>query len=165
MIDHILTNASDKITQSGVIDIGLSDHQLIFCTRKVTKFKTGKSKLISFRSMKHYTENIFKEKLSNVKFPNYENFSDINSAYSDFSGKLLKTIDNIAPMQQSKIRNNSQEWFDGEVAEKIATRDRLFKKLKKTKLHIDMDLFREARNKVESLIKKKKKRFFCRQVK
>ena len=54
LIDHILTNASDKVTQSGVIDIGLSDHQLIFCARKVTKFKTGKYKLISFRSMKQY---------------------------------------------------------------------------------------------------------------
>ena len=64
-------------------------------------------------------------------------------------------------MQQSKIRNNSQEWFDGEVAEKIATRDKLFKKFKKTKLHIDRDLFKEARNKVESVIKKKKKDFFA----
>ena len=35
VIDHILTNSAQKIFQSGVIDCGMLDHQLIFCTRKV----------------------------------------------------------------------------------------------------------------------------------
>ena len=26
LIDHVLTNANDKISQSGILDIGLSDH-------------------------------------------------------------------------------------------------------------------------------------------
>ena len=30
LIDHILTNSKEKIPQSGVIDIGISDHQLFF---------------------------------------------------------------------------------------------------------------------------------------
>ena len=29
LIDHLLTNARDKISKVGIIDIGLSDHQLI----------------------------------------------------------------------------------------------------------------------------------------
>ena len=34
---------------------GLSDHQLIFCTRKFSKFKTGGiHKYINFRSLKNY---------------------------------------------------------------------------------------------------------------
>ena len=37
LIDHILTNSSEKIFQSGIIDCGMSDHQLIFCTRKVKR--------------------------------------------------------------------------------------------------------------------------------
>ena len=37
LIDHILTNAEDKISRSGIIDIGISDHQMIFCTRKTTR--------------------------------------------------------------------------------------------------------------------------------
>ena len=32
-IDHILTNSTEKIFQSGIIDSGISDHRLIFCTR------------------------------------------------------------------------------------------------------------------------------------
>ena len=33
LLDHILTNAGWKISQKGVIDVGLSDHQLIYCTQ------------------------------------------------------------------------------------------------------------------------------------
>ena len=35
LIDHILTNSTEKIFQSGIIDCGaMSDHQLIFCKEK-----------------------------------------------------------------------------------------------------------------------------------
>ena len=36
-IDLILISDTDKVSQSGVIDLGISDHCLIFCTRKVIK--------------------------------------------------------------------------------------------------------------------------------
>ena len=160
LLDHILTNAKEKISQSGVLDIGLSDHQLIFCTRKIIKSKANMTKYINFRSMKKYTEDIFKENLKNVNFPNYEDFQDTNSAYSDFVGKLTGIINRIAPMKQCKVKNNSQEWYDGEIAEKIGIRDKLFKKFKKSKLHIDKDLFRKARNDVENTIKRRKKYIF-----
>ena len=67
LIDHILTNANEKISQSGIIDIGLSDHQIIFCTRKVTKIKNGMPKYINFRSMKNYSKELFNDKLQNIK--------------------------------------------------------------------------------------------------
>ena len=40
LLDHILTNANELVSNFGVLDIGLSDHQLIFCTikNKGTKF-------------------------------------------------------------------------------------------------------------------------------
>ena len=37
LLDHILTNANEMVSQSGVLDIGLLDHQLVFCTRKKQK--------------------------------------------------------------------------------------------------------------------------------
>ena len=35
LIDHILTNAQDNISQSGVINTAISDHNMIYCTRKI----------------------------------------------------------------------------------------------------------------------------------
>ena len=39
LIDHILINSTEKIFESGIIDCGMSDHQLIFCTRKAKRTK------------------------------------------------------------------------------------------------------------------------------
>ena len=54
LIDHIITNREEKVTQSGVINTSPSDHQLIFCTRKIKRADTKNHKDISFRSLKNY---------------------------------------------------------------------------------------------------------------
>ena len=51
LIDHVLTNSFQKICQSGVIDTSLSDHQMIYCTRKVLRMKTHAHKQIKCRSI------------------------------------------------------------------------------------------------------------------
>ena len=43
----------------------------------------------------------------------------------------------VAPIKSRRIKQNSQEWFDGEIAEKNKCRDELFKKFKKSRLHIE----------------------------
>ena len=48
------------------------------------------------------------------------------------------------------------EWFDGEVAEKISVRNKLFKKFKRSKLHIDKEIYKIARYEVQKLISYKK---------
>ena len=37
IIDHIITNSKDRLSQSGTISIGLSDHFMTYCTRKIPK--------------------------------------------------------------------------------------------------------------------------------
>ena len=61
LLDHVLTNCSEKVIQSGVITVGLSDHDMIYCSRKVAKVKFHSHKQISYRSMKSYTKGGFTE--------------------------------------------------------------------------------------------------------
>ena len=110
LIDHILTNSSEKIFQSGIIDCGISNHQLIFCTRKQAKF--NKHNNVFLRSLKHYTVNTFVEKLQKVNFSNYERFSCIDATNTDFLNNLMKVVNEIAPSKEIRIKNNMQEWFD-----------------------------------------------------
>ena len=55
LMDHLLTNSPHKITQSGGIEWNLSDHELIYCMRKTTKFKSNKHNKLNILSMKNYT--------------------------------------------------------------------------------------------------------------
>ena len=69
-------------------------------------------------------------------------------------------IDKVAPIKERRVKQNSQEWFDGEIADEIKNRDKLFKKFKKSKLHIDKDIYNAARYKVRKMIFDKKRSFF-----
>ena len=41
LIDHILASLPVRISQEGVINVVSSDHQLIYCSRKISRIKTG----------------------------------------------------------------------------------------------------------------------------
>ena len=117
LIDHILTTFPERVSQQGIIDVGFSDHQLLYCTRKFSRTKLGTQKQIIFCSLKNYTAATYKEALGKVCFPN---FSDVNKAYENFIQKLMSVIDKLAPFKTKQVKGSSQEWFDGEVLESIA---------------------------------------------
>ena len=81
----------------------------------------------------------------------------MNDAYSNFIQKLMEVIDKVAPVKSKRIKRNSQEWFDSEISEKLIIRDKLFKKYKKTRLHVDKEIYKRARYSVQNLIAKQKK--------
>ena len=162
--DHILASYPERVTQCGVKDISLSDHELIYCTRKISRIKRGSHKQIKFRSFEHYTVDLFEQELFKLNFPNYRNLNDINEAYNDFIQKIMNVVDKVAPLKERRVKQNSQEWFDGEIADEIKNRDKLFKKFKKSKLHIDKDIYNAARYKVRKMIFNKKRSFFEKKI-
>ena len=54
LIDHILTNTLGYISQSDIIDTVVSDHSMVYYTRKISRAKCNKRKEITFRSLKNY---------------------------------------------------------------------------------------------------------------
>ena len=149
LLDHILTNSTDRVSRSGVVDMSLSDHQLIYCTRRISRIKFNAHKYIRIRSLKNYNQSLFLEKLNEINFPDYSKF--------DFVGKVTSVIDQIAPMKEIRVKNNSPDWFDAEIHEEIETRDKLFAKFKKSIKSNDHENYKKARNKVQHLINKKRK--------
>ena len=81
----------------------------------------------------------------------------MNNAYTHFSKKLITIIDKIAPVRKIRIKNRSQEWFDGEISNAIETRQTNFNKFKRTKQLLDEKLFKDSKYYARDLIKNKKK--------
>ena len=159
LLDHVLTNFTDRVSQSGVVDTGFSDHQLIYCTRKVNRTKFNTRKYIRTRSLKNCTQSLYLENLNEINFPDYSKFKDINDAYSDFIGKVTSVIDQIASMKEIRVKNSSQDWSDAEIHEEIEKRDKLLAKFKTSRKSTDHENYKKARNKVQCLINDKKKTF------
>ena len=75
------------------------------------------------------------------------------------------TVYATAPFKTVRIKNKASECFDGEIAGKIHLGDKLHKKFKSTKLHVDKEIYKERRNTVQTLIRKKKKAYFEEKLK
>ena len=84
--------------------------------------------------MKNYSKDLFLKKLKLIKLPKYSELMDINAAYSHFMEVITSIIDEIAPLKEIRIRNNTQEWIDEEVLEGIRIRDKLLSKFKRKKV-------------------------------
>ena len=137
---------------------------MIFCTRKTIKIKTGEKTRIKIRSLKNYSQEKLLEDLTNCNYPNYSNFVDVNEAYLDFVEKTSDVINEIAPIKEICIKNNTAEWVDEEILVGIRIRDKLFRKFKKSKSNVDNINYKKARNQLQQLIKRKKRNFVSQKL-
>ena len=112
LLDHILTNSKESATQHGAITLGLSDHDFIFCTRKIKCFKSRKHNTISVRTCKNYSKKLLEERLTEMKVPNYLLLSCADSAYNHL---LQDTISDIAPIKDIRIKRNTKPWSDSNM--------------------------------------------------
>ena len=77
LIDYILASIPSPISQHGVVNVSISEHQLIYCTRRI--IITGSvHKHINVHSFKKYTVDAYKDGLKKVNFPNYRLFNDVD---------------------------------------------------------------------------------------
>ena len=90
--------------------------------------------------------------METASFPNYDNFHNPDIAYNDFINRLDCAVNAVAPFKTVRVKNNTSE-----IADKIHTCDKLYRRLKLAKLNVDDEIYKEARNVVQNLIRKKKK--------
>ena len=71
----------------------MSDHQIIYCTRKISRTERGTHKQIRCRSLRNYSDDIYEDVLDRLDFPNCHNFENISDTYSNFIQKVVGVID------------------------------------------------------------------------
>ena len=130
----------------------MSDNNMIYRTRKILKAKYNKHKELTFRSVRNYSVDVYKQTLGRASFPNYDNFHNRDIACNNFINRLDCAVNAVAPFKTVRDKNNTSE-----IADKIHTRDKLYRRLKLAKLNVDDEIYKEARNVVQNLIRKKKK--------
>ena len=92
-IDHILTNRPDNILQHGVIPTGLSDHYLIFCSRRISKGHFKNHSTVKVRSLKSYSSDILLEKLCSVDWKPCFLSDCVNIAWTMFRTSFMNILD------------------------------------------------------------------------
>ena len=126
LIDHIWTNSSGKVSQSGVIESGVSDHFIIFCTRKITREHIGKHNNINIRSLKNYDQDTFRENLRGTDWSPVTSSFDSNVIWEIFSTIFNQKIDEVAPPKESRIKNRTEPWINNEILKLMHERDKFY---------------------------------------
>ena len=161
LLDHIITNNSDKIYQSGVLDIGLSDHLITFCSRKIIRGQIGKHNTIQIRSLKNYSVHLFLSKLRNVDWSIVTTCSDVNEAWYKFKTIFSSILDEVAPIKNVRIKTRTEPWINSMILELIWKRDRLLHESNKNKHNKELRKeFNLIRNKVQREIRLAKTNYF-----
>ena len=160
IIDLILVSDSQKISQSGVVDCNISDHHLIYCTRKVTHKFIGKHNTVKMRSLKNYNKEAFQQYLVGVDWLPVLNCDSVFDAWNNFKSIFISALDIFAPVKDIRIKQRSEKWIDSDILQCIRDRDKAFQMYKRNKTDENLNNFRTLRNKVQSQIFNAKKNYF-----
>ena len=160
LLDLILTN-SRHVSFSGVDNIGISDHCLVFAERKLTKYRFG-AKTVTTRSFKHFSVDNFLADLEKCDWNPVINNDDLDSACENFNNTLLSVTDKHAPLKTHRVRNNQEAWIDDNFLFEIRQRDYLKKTASMTNNANDWDAFKKKRNYCNRLKKHQKSQHFSK---
>ena len=79
-----MVSNNDKISKSGVITPGLSDHFMTYCTRKVKREPRevfNKHNSVKLRSLKHYSKELLDSKLSDINWNDVFTSNSVDEAW------------------------------------------------------------------------------------
>ena len=160
LLDHIFTNNTGKICQSGVLPVGLSDHFITYCTRKSSRGYIGKHNTIKIRSLKNYSVIDFLNKLRNIDWTVVTNCTEVNTAWPKFKDIFINVLDEIAPIKQIRIKTRTEPWMNGEILNLINERDKALTIANKNKRNKALrNHFNFLRNKVQREVRKAKSNY------
>ena len=107
LIDIIAVNCPMNIRDSGVISSHLSDHELVYCVRKLN-WKRAPSQIITFRNYAKYDSERFCKDLEGVDWdfeltPNGQAVSGVDDLWNVFKSAFIRVTDTHAPVIQRHV--------------------------------------------------------------
>ena len=164
LIDLCITNSPEKVSNSGVIHLGISDHSLVFMTRKVHHDRFC-PRTIEMRQFKHFQKNKFLNDLEQMPWSNVDLCSDPNDMWHEWKQMFVSCMDKHAPRKLKRISKKRAPWITKGLLNKIHRRDLIKKKAISSNDHDMWEQFKCARNQTNNAIKQAKKRYFSDNLK
>ena len=163
LLDVIMITPLSKVKTSGVMNTGISDHCLVYCTIKV-KTKKPNPKYINVRSYKRYDPIYFKTEVAQLPLHEIYSTYDVNSKLDLFNELFLNTLNKHAPMKYAKIKGRPHKFIGKEIKELMKIRDRHLESFRKSKNSEDWNRYKQLRNTVKISIKKAESEYVCSQI-
>ena len=147
----IITN-SNFIANSGVIDVNVSDHDMVFATRNKITSPTEKIEF-SGRSYRNYDPARFKQLIRESNWDLFDHANDPDSAWRCMLQNIRTIIDQMCPVKKFRINKPKDPWLTHEILEYIKDKGHALKRAKRTNNIDDWTNARYMRNQCLSKIR------------
>ena len=164
-VDLIFSNSKHRISESGVVEVSMSDHYMIYCV--IGKLRYGDSvnhKYKTGRNLKNFDEEAFQSDMNNINFDPIYGIDNPEEACSVFLSLILPVMDKHAPVRKTRIKQKESPWMTPSIFQLIRNRNRLKNKAKKSKKQEDCDNYKKARNNVTTQIRHAKRNFISKKI-
>ena len=161
ILDVCITSSPDKIIQSGVVHLGISDHSLIYATHELNSvIKGDRQNLVEFRNFRKFNVESFLNDLYMLPWVELDSKQNVDQMWESWKTLFLKVLDKHAPKRSKRIRKKGNvPWFNKTVKNKLFQRDRFKRVVIKTNNENDWKLYRSSRNAANIALQNAKKEY------
>ena len=104
IIDHVATTCARNIVKSGVHEVSLSDHYMVYCIRKFNGAVEKGHKMIKTRKMKNFNKEVFLADVSGICWEQMlTGTDDIDVLVNNWSDLFSLIIEKHAPITEMRV--------------------------------------------------------------
>ena len=148
LLDVIMISCPLILKDSGVVDMGISDHSMVFCILKLKTVKHHPTH-IHARSLKHYDPNRFVMDLSRLPFDMIFSAEDVEDKLHLFNQLFISTLNNHPPVKHITIKGRPRSFINKDIKLLMNRRDKMLKIFRATNNMDDWVKYKNLRNSVK----------------
>ena len=166
IIDHIITNKTEYVSNSGIIHCGISDHDAVFMQKnmRIPKLKLA-PKTISVRNYKHFDKAAFLSDLRMAHFDEIKNYTnDANEMWSLWKRLFTDILNKHAPINNLRIKGTNVPYITSDLKHMIRQRDYLKSKAVKTGSKLLYQAFLQVKSRVFFKLNKLRRDYYAKKI-
>ena len=160
LIDLCITNCPDKIVDSGVIHVGISDHSLVYMTRKTHYERPGVHRVIETRLYNNFDKEGFLQDLALKPWGTIDLHTNPDEMWLTWRTMFMESVDKFAPLKRKRSKHKKSPWITDDLLRQIHKRNYHKKLAVNTNDTAYWQQYKNVRNQTNNDIKTAKKRYF-----
>ena len=163
LIDIVLSSDPGLVKDSGVLDMTISDHFLVYAVLDL-KILKPKACYITTRSYKKYNAELFSSDVSYIPWNILDLADSLDAKVDNFNDLFLACLNDHAPIKTFKLKRKSIPFITDDIRQLIATRNNLHKIARQSGSLSDWNAFKHQRCKVKLALKKAETEYYNHQI-
>ena len=152
LIDLVITSQPAKVKNSGAIDLGISDHNLVFAVFMTTRVNP-KPKYITNKAYKSLNIKQFRNDMEHAPWQLAGIFDDVDDSLYLWDYLYKDIVNHHLPTRKLKIRCKSLPWNSTYIRKQINLRYKLLKEAKSSQDQVKWELYKSKGNEVKKLLR------------